>query len=76
MSLQKPKVGYAAMKWQDAAICGKFKYPGLQFTIDVRWNVEIYTWNGKENAVLRELYRSVVIKRELPSTAKLSVSYR
>ena len=28
---------------------------------------------AKANAVLRELYRSVVTKREVPNTAKLSV---
>ena len=34
---------------------------------------EIDTRIGKDNAVLRELYRSVVTKRELSNTIKLSV---
>jgi len=36
-------------------------------------NKETATWVGKANAVLRELYRSIVTKRELSNTAKLSV---
>ena len=41
-------------------------------TTDRRKNKEIDTHNGKANAVLLRLYHSVVIKRELSNTAKLS----
>ena len=43
---------------------------------DGRRNEEIDTGIGEANVVLRELYRSVVTKRELTNTAKLSVLYR
>ena len=51
----------------------KFKYFEVVFTSDGRRNKEIDTRIGKTNAVLRELYRSVVAKRELWNTAKLIV---
>jgi len=51
----------------------KFKYLGVIFTSDRRPGKEIDTRFGKSNAVLRELYWSVVTKRELSNTAKLSV---
>jgi len=51
----------------------KFKYLGVVFTSDGRRKEEIDKWIGKANAVLRELYRSVVTKQELSKTAKLSV---
>ena len=44
----------------------------MVFTNDGRRNEDL-TRIGKVNAVLRELYRSVVTKRELSNTAKLSV---
>ena len=43
------------------------------FTSDGRQNKKVDTWIGKANAVLRELYRSVVTKRELSNIVKLSV---
>ena len=46
---------------------------GVVFASDGRWSEEIDTRIGQVNAVLRELYRSVVTKRELSNTAKLSV---
>jgi len=49
----------------------KFNYPGMVFTSDPRWSEEIDTRIVKANPVLRELYRSVVTKRELSNTAKL-----
>ena len=51
----------------------KFKHLGVVFASDGRWSEEIDTRIGKANAVLRELYRSVVTKRELSITTKLSV---
>jgi len=50
----------------------KFKYLGVAFTSDGRQNKELDTRIGKANAVLRELYRAVVAKRELSNAAKLS----
>jgi len=51
----------------------KFKFLGVVFTSDGRRSEEIDTRIGKTNAVQRELYRSMVTKRELSNTAKLSV---
>jgi len=49
------------------------EYLGVAFTNDGERNEEIDPRIGKANAVLRELCRSVVAKRELSNTAKLSV---
>ena len=49
------------------------KYFGVVCTSKGRQNREIDARIGEANAVLRELYRSVVTKRELSNTAKLSV---
>ena len=46
---------------------------GIYVTSDGIWSEEIDTRIGKANAVLPELYRSVVTKREHSNTAKLSV---
>jgi len=51
----------------------RFKCPGVVFASDGRRKSKIDTRIGKANAVLRELYGSVVRKRELSNTAKLSV---
>jgi len=58
-------IGNALKQWE------RFKYLGVVFTSDRRHNKEIDTWIGKANAVLRELYRSVITKRDLLNTAKL-----
>ena len=50
----------------------KFKYFGLVLRSDGRLNEKIGTRIGKANAVLYELYRSVITKRELSNNAKLS----
>jgi len=49
-----------------------FKYLGAVFTSDGSRNKGIDTLIGEANAVLLELYSSVVTKRELLKTAKLS----
>ena len=49
------------------------KYLGVVITGDGRQNNEIDTKIAKANAVLRELYHSVLTKRELSTTTKLSV---
>jgi len=51
-----------------------FKYLGVAFTSDESRNKRIDTRICKANAVLRELYCSVVTKREFSKHAKLSVS--
>jgi len=50
-----------------------FKYPWVVFTSDGSRNKEIDTRIGKANTVLRELYCSVVMKREFSKTEKLSI---
>ena len=51
----------------------KFEYLGLVCTTDGRQNKELNVQIGKANTVLCEPYRSVVTKRELWNTTKLSV---
>jgi len=51
----------------------KYKYLRVVFTSGERRSEEIDTRVGKANAVLREFFCSVVRKRELSNTAKLSV---
>ena len=43
----------------------KFKYLGFTFSSDGRQDNELDTHIGKASAVMRQLYRSVVLKREL-----------
>jgi len=50
-----------------------FKYLEVVFTSDGSRNKGITARTGEANAVLRELCRSVVTKRELSKTTKLSV---
>ena len=51
----------------------KFKYLGSTFTCDGKWDTEINIRIGKAGAVMRELYRTIVTKRELSIRAKLAV---
>ena len=51
----------------------KFKYFGVAFTSDGRQDEELDTRIGKANAVMRALHYSIVMKRELPKKAKLSI---
>ena len=51
----------------------KFKYLGVTFSSDGRQDDELDTSIGKASAVMRQLYQSVVLKRELCKKAKLSV---
>ena len=50
-----------------------FKYFGVTFSSDGRQDNELDTSIRKASAVMRQLYRSVVLKRELYTKAKLSV---
>jgi len=63
---------YISPEIQDKAHCKsgniiqqvkKFKQLGVLFTSDARQNKESDKWNGKANAFLLELYRSVVTKQ-------------
>ena len=51
----------------------KFKHLGVTFSSDGRQDNELDTRIGKASTVMRQLYRSVVLKRELCTKAKLSV---
>ena len=51
----------------------KFKYLGVSFTSDGRQNSKLDIRIGKASAVMRQLHRSVVLKRELCTKAKLSI---
>ena len=52
----------------------KFKYLRVTFSSDGRQDKEQDTRIAKASAVMRQLYRSVVLKRELCTKTKLSVS--
>ena len=51
----------------------KFKNLGVTFSSDSRQDDELGSCIGKASAVMRQLYQSVVLKRELCKKAKLSV---
>ena len=51
----------------------KFKYLGVSFMIDGRQNSELDIRIGKTSAVIRQVHRSVVLKRELCTRARLSI---
>ena len=51
----------------------KFNYLDVSFTSDGRQNSELDIRIGKASAVMRQLHRSVVLKRELCTKAKLSI---
>ena len=51
----------------------KFKYLGVTFSRDGRQDNELDTRIGKANAVMRQLCRSIVLKRDLCTKAMLSV---
>jgi len=72
MSLYKPKAVYAASERNTLQQVEKFMCMLVVFTSNGRRSDEVDGWIAKDNAVLHELYRSVVTKRE-SSTVKLSV---
>jgi len=72
MSLYKPEAVYAASERNALQQVEKFKHMRVVFTGDGRWSKETDAWMAKANAVLRELSCSVVTKREVSNTAKLS----
>jgi len=72
MSLKTPKAVFSASERKCTAAGGDVQvlYLGLYFRAS---KVGIDTRIGKANSVLRELYCSMVTKRELSKNAKLSV---
>ncbi|KAK3517264.1 hypothetical protein QTP70_001756 [Hemibagrus guttatus] len=51
----------------------EFMYLGVLFTSEGRMDREIDRWIGAVAAVMRSMYRSVVVKKELSRKAKLSI---
>ncbi|KAK3514742.1 hypothetical protein QTP70_029692 [Hemibagrus guttatus] len=51
----------------------EFKYLGVLFTSEGRMDREIDRWIGAAAAVMRSMYQSVVVKKELSRKAKLSI---
>ncbi|KAK3552026.1 hypothetical protein QTP70_031588, partial [Hemibagrus guttatus] len=51
----------------------EFKYLAVLFTSEGRMDREIDRWIGAAAAVMRSMYRSVVVKKELSRKAKLSI---
>ncbi|KAK3532757.1 hypothetical protein QTP86_028126 [Hemibagrus guttatus] len=51
----------------------EFKYLGVLFMSEGRMDREIDRWIGAAAAVMRSMYRSVVVKKELSRKAKLSI---
>ncbi|KAK3541999.1 hypothetical protein QTP86_009835 [Hemibagrus guttatus] len=51
----------------------EFKYLGVLFTSEGRMDREIDRWIGAVAAVMRSMYRSVVVKKELSRKATLSI---
>ncbi|KAK3510172.1 hypothetical protein QTP70_026760 [Hemibagrus guttatus] len=51
----------------------EFKYLGVLFTSEGRMDREIDRWIGAAAAVMRSMYRFVVVKKELSRKAKLSI---
>ena len=49
------------------------KYLGVLFTSEGGMEREVDRWIGAAAAVMRSLYRSVVVKKELSRKAKLSI---
>ena len=54
----------------------RFKYLGVSFTSDGRQNSELNIRIEKARAVMRQLHRSVALKRELYTKAKLSIHFQ
>ena len=59
--------------WSITKTVGEIKNLGVSFTSDGRQNSELDIRIGKASAVMRQLYRFVVLKRELCTKAKLSI---
>ncbi|KAI3373872.1 hypothetical protein L3Q82_021981 [Scortum barcoo] len=51
----------------------EFKYLGVLFTSEGKMEREIDRWIGAASAVMRSVYRTVVVKKELSRKAKLSI---
>jgi len=73
VSLKTPKAVYSASERKYTAVVWDVQAPWGGIHEWQKSEQRIDTWIGKANAVLRELYFSVVTKRELSKTAKRSV---
>ena len=62
-----------ASEWSDTETVREFKHLEITFTSDGRQDEELETRIDKASAVKRALHNSVVMKRELPKKAKLSI---
>lgn len=51
----------------------KFKYLGVEFTSDGKWEVELSRRIALAGAIVQQLRRSVILKRELGINAKLAI---
>jgi len=71
--IKTPKAVYSASERKYTAAGGDVQVPSGGIRSDGSRNKEIDTRVSKANAVLCELYCSVVIKWELTKTAKLSI---
>ena len=70
---RQPKQCYLQIDGVPLKQSEKFKYLGVSFTSDGRQNSALDIRIGKARAVVRQLNRSVVLKRELCIRAKLSI---
>jgi len=71
--LRRPRQCFLQVSGNTLQQVDTFQDLGVMFTSDVSRNKGIDTRIGKANAVVRELYCSMVTKRELSKNAKLSV---
>jgi len=74
VSLKDRKAVFLASEWKYTSAGGDVQAPWVVCTSDGSRNKGIDTRIGEAIAVLRELYCSVVTKRELLKTAKQSSS--
>ena len=74
MCLSRHPVQYSFQTNNGVTLKQKFKYLGVTFLSDGRQDNKLNSNFGKASAVMRQFYRSVVLKRELCTKAKLSPS--
>ena len=67
------KMKISTTKTETMCLSERFKYHGVSFASDGRQNSELDIRTGKASAVMHQLHRSVVLKRELCTKAKLYI---
>ena len=72
-SFKKPWSVRVTSEWSDTKAGTEIQVSWVAFTSDGRQDEELDTRIGKSRAVVRALYYSVVMKRELSKKAKLSI---